>query len=45
MERIVGIDFDNTIAAYDELIHAVAVERGLVDVAEPKDKKAIVILR
>jgi len=38
---IIGIDFDNTIASYDELMHGVAVERGLVPRDFPKNKKQI----
>lgn len=38
---IIGIDFDNTIASYDELMHCVAVERGWVPPGFPKNKKQI----
>jgi hypothetical protein len=38
---IVGIDFDNTIAGYDEPMHRWAVERGLIPPELPKSKKAI----
>jgi len=31
MTPIIGIDFDNTIVGYDELIYRIAVERGLID--------------
>ena len=34
----IGIDFDNTIACYDGVFHAVAVERGL-DPAEPRPRQ------
>ena len=27
---ILGVDFDNTIVAYDSLFHRVALERGLI---------------
>ena len=27
---VLGIDFDNTLVSYDELIHRVALERGLI---------------
>lgn len=37
----VGIDFDNTIASYDELMHRWAVERGLISPSVPKNKKPI----
>jgi hypothetical protein len=30
MTRTVGIDFDNTIVSYDELMRRVAVDRGLI---------------
>jgi hypothetical protein len=39
--RAVGVDFDNTIAGYDELMHALARERGLIGDAVPRNKKAI----
>ena len=38
---IIGIDFDNTIASYDGLMHRVAVEWGLIPAALPQSKKAI----
>jgi hypothetical protein len=31
MTPVVGIDFDNTLVSYDELIHRTAVDRGLID--------------
>jgi hypothetical protein len=37
----VGIDFDNTIASYDEPMHQWAMERGLISAAVPKNKKLI----
>ncbi len=37
----VGIDFDNTIASYDELMHESAVSWGLIDRAGRGDKKGI----
>jgi hypothetical protein len=30
MTPVVGIDFDNTLVSYDELIHRVAIDRGLI---------------
>lgn len=39
--RVIGVDFDNTIAGYDDLMHALAVERGLIDGAVPRNKKRI----
>lgn len=41
MQPIIGIDFDNTIVSYDDLIHRVAVERGLVGSRVKKNKKKI----
>jgi hypothetical protein len=38
---IIGIDFDNTIASYDEPMHRLAVERGLIPSGLPKNKKLI----
>lgn len=38
---IVGIDFDNTVASYDELMHRLAVERGLIPADLPRNKKLI----
>lgn len=38
---IIGIDFDNTIASYDEPMHRLAVERGLISSGLPKSKKVI----
>jgi hypothetical protein len=38
---IIGIDFDNTIASYDELMHRLAAEWGWVPAAVPKNKKLI----
>ncbi len=38
---IIGIDFDNTIASYDEPMHRSAVGRGLIPAGLPKNKKLI----
>lgn len=38
---IIGIDFDNTIASYDEPMHRTAVGQGLIPQALPKNKKRI----
>ena len=38
---IIGIDFDNTIASYDESMHRMAVGQGLIPAALPKRKKLI----
>jgi FMN phosphatase YigB (HAD superfamily) len=37
----IGIDFDNTIACYDGVFHAVAVERGLIPADVPTDKHSV----
>ncbi len=41
MTRTVGIDFDNTIVSYDELMYRVAVDRGLIDEAEGRTKQDV----
>lgn len=38
---VVGVDFDNTIALYDELFRRVARERGLVEAPGPAGKAGI----
>ena len=38
---IVGVDFDNTIASYDALMHRLAGEWGLIDAGVEKNKKRI----
>lgn len=38
---VVGIDFDNTLIRYDELIHKTAVDRGLIPASFLVDKTAI----
>lgn len=37
----IGVDFDNTIVAYDRLFQRIAVEQGLIDAAFPANKFAI----
>lgn len=37
----IGIDFDNTIACYEGVFHAAAVERGLVPKELPTDKTSV----
>ncbi len=37
----IGIDFDNTIACYDGVFHAAAVERGLIPVEIPRDRQSV----
>ena len=41
MRYVIGVDFDNTIVTYDNLIHKVAVERGLISPKAIKSKKHI----
>jgi len=40
-EPRIGVDFDNTIASYDELMYESAVSWGLIDRGERRDKKGI----
>lgn len=37
----IGIDFDNTIACYDGVFHAAALERGLIDASLGHDKNSV----
>jgi hypothetical protein len=37
----IAIDFDNTIADYEGVFHAAALERGLIDAELPKSKNAV----
>src|ERR1700748_2212400 len=37
----IGIDFDNTIACYDGVFHAAALERGLIPANLGSDKNAV----
>ena len=37
----IGIDFDNTIACYDGVFHAAALERGLIPPGLGRDKNAV----
>lgn len=41
MDYIIGVDFDNTLVNYDDLMHAVALERGLIRADVRKNKKTI----
>lgn len=41
MKYIIGVDFDNTILCYDNLLHKIAVERGLINPRIKKSKKHI----
>lgn len=38
---IIGVDFDNTIAGYDELMYSIALQWGLVDARMDRNKKRI----
>lgn len=38
---IIGIDFDNTVASYDDLMYRWAIENGLIESGGPGTKKAI----
>lgn len=38
---ILGLDFDNTIARYDDLFHTLALERGFIPAGLAKDKTAV----
>jgi len=37
----IGIDFDNTIACYDGVFHAAALERGLIPSELGRDKNSV----
>src|SRR5579883_2684875 len=37
----IGIDFDNTIACYDGVFHAAALERGLIPPDLARDKNSV----
>ena len=41
MPCVIGIDFDNTLVTYDNLIHAVAVDRDLIHPGTEKSKRHI----
>lgn len=41
MDYIIGVDFDNTIVSYDDIMHRVAVQRGLVHPDVRKSKNHI----
>ena len=38
---VIGVDFDNTIANYDELMYTIALQRGLIRADIAKNKKLI----
>jgi len=37
----IGVDFDNTLACYDGVFHAIAMERGLIPTGLPSDKTSV----
>jgi hypothetical protein len=37
----IGVDFDNTIADYEGVFHAAALERGLIDASLPQGKNSV----
>jgi len=41
MDRVIGIDLDNTLAGYDDLVYEVGRQRGLIPAATGKSKKEI----
>ena len=41
MNRIIGIDLDNTIICYDSVLHKLAVEKELTRSSIPKNKKIL----
>jgi hypothetical protein len=41
MTPTIGIDFDNTIVSYDELMHRAAVDRGLISDGADRTKRAV----
>ena len=41
MQRVIGVDFDNTIAAYDQVFYEAALERGLIPAGVEPRKRAI----
>ena len=40
-DRVVGLDFDNTLVSYDDVVHSVALERGLISGDLPRCKRAV----
>ena len=40
-ERIIGVDFDNTIVSYDAIVHTVALKQGWIGPKLIKSKKQI----
>jgi hypothetical protein len=41
MPLIIGVDFDNTLTSYDDLMHSIAIQHGLIPPDTPKSKKEI----
>jgi hypothetical protein len=40
-ERIIGVDFDNTLVSYDEVFHTLSVKQGWIPPTTEKNKKCI----
>jgi hypothetical protein len=41
MTTTIGIDFDNTIVSYDDLLHGIALDRGLIGRDTSRTKRAV----
>jgi len=41
MDYIIGVDFDNTLVSYDDVMHRAAVQQGLIPSDMKKSKKDI----
>ena len=41
MDYIIGVDFDNTLISYDDVIYHVALEKGLISSGTRKNKKDV----
>lgn len=41
MDHIIGVDLDNTLVTYDEVMHRVAVQEGIISTGVGKNKKDI----
>jgi len=39
--KVIGIDFDNTIISYDDIMHSLALERKFINSSVPKNKKEV----
>ena len=38
---VIGVDFDNTIISYDQLVYDIALDRGLINDSIPKNKLSV----